>query len=59
MSKSDHDKPRKSKAEKGTVARRARSFRRASNRLARNGGEGNPPMIKGMHSSMCHWGCCW
>lgn len=60
MSKSHHDKPRRSPAERATVARRARAYRRAANRFARQWDDTLPvPATRGMRASMCGYGCCW
>jgi hypothetical protein len=59
MSRSRHDKSRRSAAERGTLARQARAYRRKANRFARDWDESKPMPDWHYRHSMCGYGCCW
>jgi hypothetical protein len=60
MSKSDHSKSRKFPGQRGTVNRRARSFRRRANFMATHWDDSKVvPNTKALTSSGCGYGCCW
>lgn len=61
MSRSDHNRSRKAPGQRGTIARRQRSYRRQWAAWRHSHDHDDTPIStrKGEHSSMCGYGCCW